>query len=81
MVYGEKIDHDGNPLWCEQCGEAHQTTTLAEAGLCGVCFEETMRQELMPILGYRACCAPVWRADQPCLCLVESGIEHIHDVD
>jgi|KBSMisStaDraftv2_1062788.scaffolds.fasta_scaffold23563_2 protein-arginine kinase activator protein McsA len=76
---GEQIDSDSNPLWCEQCGEAHQTIRLSEAGLCDDCFAETMRETLSPILGYRPCAAAVWQgSDNPALCLEVSGVEHDH---
>lgn len=81
-AYGELLDREGNPLWCEQCGEAHQTTQTTECGLCDDCFASTMRDTLTPVLGYKPCCFPVWvgcpEYPVPALCLEVSGEEHTH---
>ena len=75
---GEQMLGD-NLVYCERCGEYHQTIQLAEIGLCDDCFAETMQSELTKLLGYKPCATAVWTSDgAPAVCLQEFGIEHSH---
>ena len=77
---GDQLDHNGNMIWCETCGESPQTIQLQEAGLCDDCFAETMREILSPILGYKVCCNAVWAggSHNPAICVEVYGTEHDH---
>ncbi len=65
-------------MWCEQCGEAHITVRLQEAGLCDDCCETTIQEVLQPVLGYTPCSTIIWPNREPAFCMVEAGTEHDH---